>query len=82
MTEVLLHKSTSMALPSTSLFQLPYLAFLLEVNPFSGKKARTGGLRNFEEFGFSFLGFSSEISLISHGKYFLWLVTIVNKVNH
>ncbi len=42
----------------------------------------TGELQYFQEFGSSFLGFSSEVSLISGGRYSLSLVTIVSKVNH
>ncbi len=41
-----------------------------------------GERRNFQEFGSSFLGFSSEVSLISGGRYSLSLVTIVSKANH
>ncbi len=43
---------------------------------------RSGGLRNFEEFGFSVLEFSHKISFVGGGKYYLSLVTIVVKVNH
>ncbi len=42
----------------------------------------SGGLRNIKEFGFSILGLSSEVSLISNGNYSLSLVTIVRKVIH
>ncbi len=42
----------------------------------------SGGFRNFNILGFSFLGLYSEVSLISGGNYSLLLGTIVSEVIH